>query len=98
MDERNKLLMKLTACKFAQYELVLFLDTHPNCVEAMQALNMHRANAIKLKDEYECKYGPISNPKANGKHWCWIDERPVAVGLFPPDMRLLHPFHGRERK
>ena len=56
MDERNKLLMKLTACKFAQYELVLFLDTHPNCVEAMQALNMHRANAIKLKDEYECKY------------------------------------------
>ena len=64
MDERNKLLMKLTACKFAQYELVLFLDTHPNCVEAMQALNMHRANAIKLKDEYEFKYGPISNPKA----------------------------------
>ena len=56
MDERKRLLMKLTACKFAQYELTLFLDTHPDCVEAMQALNMHRANAIKLKDEYECKY------------------------------------------
>ena len=74
MDERKRLLMKLTACKFAQYELTLFLDTHPDCVEAMQALNMHRANAIKLKDEYECKYGPLSNPKANGKHWCWIDD------------------------
>ena len=92
MDERNKLLMKLTACKFAQYELVLFLDTHPNCVEAMQALNMHRANAIKLKDEYECKYGPISNPKANGKHWCWIDDpwpwdySPQTCGCFTPSM------------
>lgn len=92
MDERNKLLMKLTACKFAQYELVLFLDTHPNCVEAMQALNMHRANAIKLKDEYECKYGPISNPKANGKRWCWIDDpwpwdySPQTCGCFTPSM------------
>ena len=92
MDERKRLLMKLTACKFAQYELVLFLDTHPNCVEAMQALNMHRANAIKLKDEYECKYGPISNPKANGKHWCWIDDpwpwdySPQTCGCFTPSM------------
>ena len=51
MNERNRLLMKLSACKFAQYELWLFLDTHPNCAEAMQALNMHRANAIKLKEE-----------------------------------------------
>ncbi len=74
MDDRKKLLMKLSACKFAQYELMLFLDTHPDCSEAMQALNMHRANAMRLKDEYECKYGPLSNPKANGKHWCWIDD------------------------
>ena len=74
MDERNRLLMKLSACRFAQYELMLFLDTHPDCVEAMQALNMHRANAMKLKDEYECKYGSISNPKANMKRWRWIDD------------------------
>ena len=74
MDERNRLLMKLSACRFAQYELMLFLDTHPDCVEAMQALNMHRANAMKLKDEFECKYGPISNPKANMKRWRWIDD------------------------
>lgn len=74
MDERKKLLMKISACQFAQYELWLFLDTHPKCAEAMQALNMHRANAMKLKEEYECKFGPISNPKANGKYWCWIND------------------------
>ena len=92
MDERKRLLMKLSACQFAQYELMLFLDTHPNCVEAMQALNMHRANAIKLKEEYECKFGPLSNPKANGKRWCWIDDpwpwdyTPQTCGCFTPSM------------
>lgn len=92
MDERKRLLMKLSACQFAQYELMLFLDTHPDCVEAMQALNMHRANAIRLKDEYECKYGPLSNPKANGKRWCWIDDpwpwdcSPQTCGCFTPSM------------
>lgn len=94
MDDRKKLLMKLSACRFAQYELMLFLDTHPNCVEAMQALNMHRTNAIRLKDEYECKYGPLSNPKANMKHWCWIDDpwpweyssQTVGCGCFTPSM------------
>ena len=92
MDERNRLLMKLSACRFAQYELMLFLDTHPDCVEAMQALNMHRANAMKLKDEYECKYGPISNPKANMKRWRWIDDpwpwdySPQTCGCFTPSM------------
>ena len=74
MDERRKLLMKLSACQFAQYELWLFLDTHPGCAEAMQALNMHRANAAKLKEQYECKFGPLSNPKACGKRWNWVDD------------------------
>ena len=82
-DGRKKLLMKLSACKFAQYELMLFLDTHPHCTEAMQALNLHRANAMKLRDEYECQYGPLSNPKANGKHWCWIDD-PWPWEYIPP--------------
>ena len=93
-DDRKKLLMKISACRFAQYELMLFLDTHPDCVEAMQALNMHRANAMKRKDEYECKYGPLSNPKANMKHWCWIDDpwpweyspRTGSCGCFAPSM------------
>ena len=74
MDERRKLLAKISACQFAQVELVQFLDTHPNCVEAMQVLNMHRANAMKLKEEYECKFGPLSNPKGNGRRWEWIDD------------------------
>ena len=91
-DERNRLLMKLSACKFAQYELWLFLDTHPNCAEAMQALNMHRANGMKLKEEYECKYGSLSNPNGNGKCWCWVndpwpwDYSPQAGGCFTPSM------------
>ena len=74
MDERKKLLAKISACQFAQIELVEFLDTHPMCVEAMQVLNMHRANAIKLIEEYECKFGPLSNPKGNMKFWDWIND------------------------
>ena len=94
MDERRRLLMKLSACRFAQVELVLFLDTHPDCAEAMRALNMHRANAIRLTEEYECKFGPLSNPKANGKRWQWIDDpwpwdytpQNGGCGCFTPSM------------
>lgn len=74
MNDLHKLLAKISACEFAQIELTLFLDTHPNCKEAMKALNMHRANAIKLREEYECKYNYLSNPKACGEHWKWIDD------------------------
>ena len=42
--------------------------------QAMKVLNMHRANAIKLKEEYESRFGPLSNPKGNGKHWEWVDD------------------------
>lgn len=35
---------------------------------------MHRDNALRLKKEYECKFGPLSNPKGNMKHWDWIDD------------------------
>lgn len=74
MDERTKLLMKLSACQFAQVELVQFLDTHPRCTQAMQALNMHRANAIRLREAYESQFGPLTNPMAKGCRWDWIDD------------------------
>ncbi|MGN0474759.1 MAG: spore coat protein CotJB [Acutalibacteraceae bacterium] len=74
MDDKRKLMARISACRFAQKELMLFLDTHPDCCEAMKALNMHRENAMKLKEEYESRFGPISNPKGNCKHWEWVDD------------------------
>lgn len=74
MDDKKKLLARISACRFAQVELMLFLDTHPDCSEAMKALNMHRENAMKLKEEYESRFGPLSNPKGNCEHWEWVDD------------------------
>ncbi|MBQ1413689.1 MAG: spore coat protein CotJB [Clostridia bacterium] len=91
MDKRQKLLAQLSACQFAQYELMLFLDTHPDCTAAMKVLQLHRANAQKLREQYECQFGPLSNPKGNGQHWNWIDDPwpwdyTGAGGCFTPSM------------
>ena len=58
---------------FAANELVLFLDTHP-C--DLKALEMHEAVVKKsgeLKTRYSKYYGPISNINGScGETWSWL--------------------------
>ena len=71
---KKELLHAIGEVSFVLDDLRLYLDTHPDCCEAMKALNMHRENAMKLKEEYESRFGPLSNPKGNCQHWEWVDD------------------------
>ena len=72
--DKNELMKKIMQYEFAANELVLFLDTHP---KDMKALEMHEAVAdklTKLKAAYSKKYGPLTaNEASGGECWNWIE-------------------------
>ena len=73
-NDKKELMKKIMQYEFAANELVLFLDTHP---KDMKALEMHEAvndNLRKLKEMYVKNYGPLTASEASGcNSWNWIE-------------------------
>ena len=59
MDKVN-LLRKIQSYKFAAYDMLLFLDTHPKDKSAFKMYRDLIANVKKYIKEYESVYGPLS--------------------------------------
>ena len=72
MNEQERLLRRIRAMQFAQWELHIFLDTHPNDCEAAKKLEEYRMKTAALIKEYEAAYGPMNETSANTSHWAWI--------------------------
>ena len=71
MSERQTLLREIAKYDFAIVELNLFLDTHPNSVQARNKLEEYRAKSRELTKKYEEFFGPISQ-SAVVNQWEWI--------------------------
>lgn len=71
---RQSLLKEIMTYSFAETELTLFLDTHPN---DLKALEMHESVARKLKElkaQYNQQYGPLTSVDSNNlERWTWIE-------------------------
>jgi len=68
----NALLMKIGELSFAMDELRLFLDTHPNCREALLQMNELQNRRVAAVAEYEEKYGPLSSyGNVSCDNWDW---------------------------
>jgi len=71
---QNDLMCQIMKYDFAANELVLFLDTHP-C--DLKALEMHEAvvkKSNRLKEAYVEKFGPITSDDVKSKEtWTWIN-------------------------
>ena len=68
----NPLLTRIQELSFAMDELRLFLDTHPECTEALTQYNELQRQRMAAVAEYEARFGPISsygNP--NCDTWDW---------------------------
>ena len=75
MNERTRLLNKITAEDFAVYEAVLYLDGHPDDRDALGYYSEHRDNAVSLREEYARKFGPLTIYDVNGNGaWSWIND------------------------
>ncbi|MDR1892279.1 MAG: spore coat protein CotJB [Oscillospiraceae bacterium] len=62
MTEQELLKRKISVEDFAEWELHLYLDTHPQDAAAKMAMNGHVAKKQELKQQYESKYGPLTGP------------------------------------
>lgn len=80
MNNREKLLRNLSSVQFALWELHLYLDTHPNDLEALAMHAQYEKKLALLRAEYEEKYGPLSPAVGEGVEWLknpwpWENER-----------------------
>lgn len=74
MNEKEKLLRKVQYYCFAALESALFLDTHPDCKEALAYHTKHKKMAQEATKEYEEKYGPITTRSTqNEDSWQWVN-------------------------
>ncbi len=80
MNERQKLLQRISTSQFAAWELHLYLDTHPCDSSANEMFRRYTEEAAMLKKEYERKYGPLNVSASNEADWLkdpwpWENER-----------------------
>ncbi len=72
MQNREKLLKSVQQYSFAMLEAALFLDTHPDCADALAYYNKYKKLWQEAKAEYESKYGPLTvSSDANNSRWQW---------------------------
>lgn len=71
---RNKLLKEISMVDFAIVDLNLYLDTHPDDVDAVAYIKQYITILCRLKQEYASLYGPLTIYDANSNEnsdWKW---------------------------
>ena len=75
MNERRMLLEKIKKYDFTLKELNLYLDTHPNCRNALAMFQKYRELRMKAGDEYSRRFGQLTPEQVtNSEHWTWTDD------------------------
>lgn len=72
----QELMKKIKELEFAAVDLNLYLDTHPQCRQALADYNMITQDLMKHKKMYESKFGPLTNYGTSPSQypWRWVDE------------------------
>ena len=73
--DRNKaqLMRQIMALTFAQNDLVLFLDTHPDNQRALREYHKITPQLLELRQFYKENYGPLTVSEiTSGTEWNWI--------------------------
>ncbi len=69
MTPKEKLLLRLSSAQFARWELHLYLDTHPNDMQAVAMEKKYAEMVAALTQEFESKYGPLSPKGGVAAEW-----------------------------
>ncbi len=74
--EKNRLLLYIGMVDFAVIELNEFLDTHPECQEALEYFNYYNQLKNNALEEYAKLYGPLTIRDACncGNEWKWVTQ------------------------
>ncbi len=75
MTERKKALMRVQTYGFALDEAVLFLDTHPNDITALNYYHETLKNYNAAVDYYTKNYGPLQTTDVKTRDgWSWAKD------------------------
>ena len=75
MNDRNSLMRNLSALGLSMYDIHLYLDTHPEDMNAINLFNQYKQKYLIVMDEYERTYGPLTAMSgAMGNTWKWIKD------------------------
>ena len=76
-QQREMLLKKINEVSFAVDDILLFLDTHPDCQEALDFYRQNVAICKGALSEYARLYGPLTIDTADdscSRSWEWIQQ------------------------
>ena len=76
-QQREMLLKKINEVSFAVDDILLFLDTHPDCQEALDFYRQNVAIRKEALSEYARLYGPLTIDTADDsctRSWEWIQQ------------------------
>ena len=75
MKKEKDLLLHIQQLDFALVELTLYLDTHPDDMEAIRQFNELAYESRMAKRNYEEQYGPLLQygGSYSGYPWTWND-------------------------
>lgn len=72
---QKELFSMINQFSFMLDEIVLFLDTHPDCQEAIDAYNHYKHLRCEAISDYTEMYGPISKYDVNASnYWDWVNK------------------------
>ena len=72
MNEQKSLLSRIMTCDFILTETALFLNTHPDCAEALAFYKKHLELRKNAAEEYARKFGMLQHCDYNGQStWQW---------------------------
>lgn len=72
---RETLLEQLAAADMMALDIGLYLNTHPQDVNALHIHRQSTQTAKALRDQYEQQYGPLRSSTTTGSHhWQWIKD------------------------
>lgn len=75
MNQKIKLLEIIQMYGFALDEIVLYLDTHPECQDGLDYYHKYIALKKAAVEEYNKLYGPLTAEQVLSKNkWTWVHE------------------------
>ena len=75
-SNQSELLNKIRETTFALVDLNLYLDTHPNCKQALELFTSLAFTLESLKREYTAQYGPLkAMDVTNDTPFEWVSDK-----------------------
>ena len=70
---RNELMTRVQRLGFMKVETELFLDTHPDCRQALDYYHRILSELDAAVAEYNNTYGPLTADASSTESWNWIE-------------------------